>query len=72
LIGSGLLNGLRHQIGRRTSIIWRGLVQAIRQFICEWNERAHPFRRTRTSFDNFLTKVEAALPTTAPPLAEAA
>jgi transposase len=48
------------------------LVAAIDQFITEWNERAHPFRWTATSFDKFLAKVEAALPTTAPPLAVAA
>ena len=48
------------------------LVRAIQQFIAEWNELAHPFRWTTTSFDKFLAKVEAALPATAPPLAEAA
>ena len=48
------------------------LVQAITQFIAEWNERAHPFRWTTTSFDAFLAKVEAAIAATAPPLAAAA
>lgn len=48
------------------------LVRAIEQFIAEWNELAHPFRWTATSFDTFLAKLEAALPATAPPLVKAA
>jgi hypothetical protein len=48
------------------------LVRAIGQFIDEWNARAHPFRWTATSFDQFLAKVEHAIAQTAPPLAEAA
>ena len=33
----------------------------IAQFIAEWNERAHPFRWTATSFTKIIAKVEAAL-----------
>jgi len=38
------------------------LAKAIRRFIAEWNETAHPFRWTTQSFEKFLAKVEAALP----------
>lgn len=38
------------------------LAKAIRQFIREWNELAHPFRWTARSFAKILAKVEAALP----------
>lgn len=38
------------------------LAGAVRQFIREWNEAAHPFRWTTTSFDKVLAKVEATLP----------
>lgn len=37
------------------------LAKAVRQFIREWNEIAHPFRWTMQSFEKILTKVEAAL-----------
>lgn len=37
------------------------LQRAILQFITEWNEIAHPFRWTASSFDKFLAKVDAAL-----------
>ena len=45
---------------------------AIHQFINEWNEIAHPFRWTATSFDKILAKVDAALAADAPILALAA
>jgi transposase len=48
------------------------LQRAIHQFIAEWNETAHPFRWTATSFDKILTKVEAALAAQAASLATAA
>jgi transposase len=48
------------------------LQRAIHQFIAEWNETAHPFRWTATSFDKILTKVEAALAAQAASLADAA
>lgn len=41
---------------------------AIRQFIAEWNEHAHPFRWTAASFDIILAKLDAALATDASPL----
>jgi transposase len=37
------------------------LAKAVRQFIREWNEIAHPFRWTTQSFEKILAKVEAAL-----------
>jgi transposase len=37
------------------------LQQAIHQFIAEWNETAHPFRWTSSSFTKILAKVDAAL-----------
>ena len=37
------------------------LQRAILQFIAEWNEIAHPFRWTSTSFEKVLAKVDAAL-----------
>jgi transposase len=46
------------------------LAGALRQFIREWNETAHPFRWTARSFETILAKVEGALPPQ--PLAEAA
>jgi transposase len=48
------------------------LQQAILQFINEWNEIAHPFRWTASSFDKILAKVDAALAADAPILALAA
>lgn len=48
------------------------LQRAIRQFIVEWNEIAHPFRWTARSFDKVLAKVDAALPAHAVGLADAA
>src|SRR5918997_683533 len=47
------------------------LQRAILQFIAEWNEIAHPFRWTTASFDKILAKVDAALATDAPALANA-
>lgn len=38
------------------------LARAVRQFIREWNETAHPFRWTAQSFEKILAKAEAALP----------
>jgi transposase len=38
------------------------LARAVRQFIREWNETAHPFRWTAKSFEKILAKAEAALP----------
>jgi transposase len=38
------------------------LAKAVRQFIREWNETAHPFRWTAASFEKILAQVEAALP----------
>jgi transposase len=37
------------------------LQQALQQFIAEWNETAHPFRWTASSFAKILAKVDAAL-----------
>ena len=37
------------------------LQRAILQFITEWNEIAHPFRWTTSSFDKILAKVDASL-----------
>jgi hypothetical protein len=48
------------------------LQRAILQFIAEWNERAHPFRWTAHSFDKILAKVDAALASETPTLANAA
>ena len=48
------------------------LQRAILAFIAEWNEIAHPFRWTTASFDKILAKVDAALATDAPLLADAA
>jgi transposase len=48
------------------------LQRAILQFIDEWNEIAHPFRWTATSFDKILTKIDAAMIADAPCLAHAA
>jgi transposase len=48
------------------------LQRAILQFIAEWNETAHPFRWTTSSFEKFLAKVDAAIAADAPALAEAA
>ena len=42
------------------------LQRAILQFISEWNEIAHPFRWTASSFDKILAKVDAALAADAP------
>jgi transposase len=38
------------------------LAAKLAQFIQEWNQAAHPFRWTPSSFDKVLTAVEAALP----------
>jgi len=48
------------------------LQRAILQFIHEWNEIAHPFRWTPSSFDKFLAKVEAAIAASASVLPVAA
>jgi transposase len=48
------------------------LQRAIHQFIAEWNEIAHPFRWTASSFDKILAKIDAALATEAAILADAA
>jgi hypothetical protein len=48
------------------------LARALRQFIHEWNEVAHPFRWTATSFEKILAKTEADLPQTPVVLPEAA
>ena len=48
------------------------LQRAILQFIDEWNEIAHPFHWTASSFDKILAKVDAALATDAPILVLAA
>ena len=48
------------------------LQRAILQFITEWNEIAHPFRWTAASFDKILAKLDAALATDPPLLADAA
>jgi transposase len=48
------------------------LQQAIRQFIAEWNEIAHPFRWTAASFDKILAKIDTALVVNAAALAHAA
>lgn len=48
------------------------LAKAIRQFIREWNETAHPFRWTTGSFEKILAKAEAVLSDTLPDLPEAA
>jgi transposase len=48
------------------------LQQAIRQFITEWNEIAHPFRWTASSFDKILAKIEIDLVNQPPALADAA
>ena len=48
------------------------LQRAILRFIDEWNQLAHPFRWTATSFDRILAKVDAALAAEAPLLADAA
>jgi transposase len=38
------------------------LARAVRQFIREWNETAHPFRWTAQSFEKILAKADATLP----------
>jgi len=43
----------------------RDLAAKIAAFIDQWNDAAHPFRWTTTSFDTVLTAVEAALPAAA-------
>ena len=48
------------------------LAKAIRQFIREWNETAHPFRWTAASFEKILAKAEAVLTATSAALPEAA
>lgn len=48
------------------------LQHALHQFIDEWNETAHPFRWTATSFEKLLATVDAALAVDTPLLAEAA
>jgi transposase len=48
------------------------LQRAIHQFITEWNEIAHPFRWTASSFDKVLAKIDAALATQTAILADAA
>ncbi len=48
------------------------LAKAIRQFIHQWNQTAHPFRWTAASFAKILAKAEAALTDTSPALREAA
>jgi transposase len=48
------------------------LQRALLQFIAEWNEIAHPFHWTPTSFDKILAKVDAALAARPPLLADAA
>jgi len=48
------------------------LQRAILQFISEWNEIAHPFRWTASSFDTILAKVDAAVAVAPATLADAA
>jgi hypothetical protein len=48
------------------------LQRAILQFIAEWNEIAHPFRWTASSFDTILAKIDATLVVNDAPLANAA
>jgi len=48
------------------------LQRAILQFIDEWNQIAHPFRWSASSFEKILAKVDAALAADAPILAQAA
>jgi transposase len=48
------------------------LQHAIHQFITEWNEIAHPFRWTASSFDKILAKIDATLAVNDAPLANAA
>ena len=48
------------------------LAKAVRQFIREWNETAHPFRWTAASFEKILAKAEAVLTATSAALPEAA
>jgi transposase len=48
------------------------LQRAIHQFITEWNEIAHPFRWTATSFDKILAKIDASLAASAVVLPNAA
>jgi DDE superfamily endonuclease len=48
------------------------LQRAILQFIQQWNEIAHPFRWSASSFETILAKINAALAADAPILAQAA
>jgi hypothetical protein len=48
------------------------LQRAILRFIDDWNERAHPFRWTASSFEKVLATVDAALAAAAPALAQVA
>jgi len=48
------------------------LQRAILQFIAQWNEIAHPFRWTASSFDTILAKIDATLVVNDAPLAYAA
>jgi transposase len=48
------------------------LQRAILQFITEWNEIAHPFRWTASSFDKILAKIDAALVVETAPLTRTA
>lgn len=48
------------------------LQRAIHRFIAEWNEIAHPFRWTASSFDKILGKLDPSLPVDDPSLATAA
>ncbi len=38
-----------------------GLAERLHAFIDEWNQCAHPFQWTRTSFDKVLAKIDVAL-----------
>jgi transposase len=48
------------------------LQRAILRFIVEWNDNAHPFRWSASSFEKILAKVDAAIAADAPALADAA
>ncbi|HYF24961.1 MAG TPA: IS630 family transposase [Baekduia sp.] len=48
------------------------LQRAILRFIDDWNERAHPFRWTASSFEKILATVDAAIAAAAPALAQVA
>ena len=51
----------RKRLGRSNFADVPALAQAIRQFLREWNETAHPFKWAVRSFEKILARIEAAV-----------